>query len=165
MKKSPTLTLEGQRKVGGGRSLPVTYLDATTAIVRDRSRHRAGRDTAAPARRRAERGPRAVIVRARVKGLKRGRIGHRRVAARRSCALPTGGARAPARGPAAAPSSSEPPRAAAALLVRRRCELIKREEREPTGSCSGWTRSGGATPRHHRRPPPPGAARPELCGA
>jgi hypothetical protein len=81
----------------------------TTAMVREEDRA-----AASPAR---GKGPRDVIVRARVKGLQRGCIGYRRAAARRSCALPTEGARAPARGPVIVPSPSSVGRHGCWLLL------------------------------------------------
>jgi hypothetical protein len=81
----------------------VAYLDATAAVGRDRSRHRVGRDTASPACRHAERGPRAVIGRAREsKGLATRPLD--------GGALSLGRARAPARGPEATPPPPPPSR-------------------------------------------------------
>jgi hypothetical protein len=62
----------------------MAYLDSTTAVGRDRSRHRAGRDTASPACQRAgapasvSTPPRGVVPRARAKGRHRGAARRRR---------------------------------------------------------------------------------------
>jgi hypothetical protein len=93
-----------------------------------------------------------------------GHIGHRRAAARRSCALPTGGARAPVRGPAMVPSPSSTGRHGWRLLLLSSldCGVESRgegEEKEKRPKEPPERASDGPSPRRRRQLPPLQATR------